>query len=188
VHSHTPIHNAAYVATSTTDCEQQAAGPLPVRSPAEDAAAYKLEAAKCEEVARQLPEVAELLRSAASGPEALRLRPNEFALVETIVRARRQREQLFDSNLFADPAWDMLLDLYAAHLEQRPMTVSSLCAAASAPTTTALRYVKLLVGSGLIARTPSETDQRVTHVELTAPALARMKAFFGRVAELLSAA
>ena len=186
--SHTTIHHSAYVASSRTDREEQAALPAPVGSPAEDAASHELNAAKCEEVARQLVEVASLLRSSASGTDALRAQPNKLALVEYIVSARRQRERFFDTSLFADPAWDMLLDLYAAHLEQRRSTVSGLCATAGAPTTTALRYVKLLVDRGLIARTPSETDQRVTHVELTRPALAQMGSFFERIAELLSTA
>lgn len=187
--SHVPTHQSAYVAASgRTGREEQVSGPLPARNPAEAATSHELEAAKCEDVARKLVEVAKLLRSAASDPEALRARPNELALVDCLVRARRQREHFFDPVLFADPAWDLLLDLYAAHLEQRPTTVSGLCAAAGAPTTTGLRYVNLLVDRGLVARTPSETDQRVTYVELTAPALAQMKSYFGRFAELLSTA
>lgn len=37
--------------------------------------------------------------------------------VRAIIRARRLRDQFFGSDLFADPAWDMLLDLMAARLE-----------------------------------------------------------------------
>jgi hypothetical protein len=33
------------------------------------------------------------------------------------IRARRLRDGLFGEGLFEEPAWDMLLDLYAAHLE-----------------------------------------------------------------------
>jgi hypothetical protein len=37
--------------------------------------------------------------------------------VRSIIRARRMRDQYFKGELFADPAFDMLLDLYAARLE-----------------------------------------------------------------------
>jgi hypothetical protein len=43
------------------------------------------------------------------------------------------REQFFGPDLFADPAWDILLDLYAARLEQQRVAVSSLCIAAAVP-------------------------------------------------------
>lgn len=54
-------------------------------------------------------------------------------VVRTAIRARRLREQMFSPELFADPAWDMLLDLYAARLERRRVSVSSLCIAAAVP-------------------------------------------------------
>jgi hypothetical protein len=52
--------------------------------------------------------------------------------------ARRLRERLLPAGLFADPAWDMLLDLYAAEIEEQPVSVTSACIAAAAPATTAL--------------------------------------------------
>src|SRR3546814_16438627 len=49
-----------------------------------------------------------------------------------LLRRRRQRDEAFPKDLFADPAWDMLLDLYAAQqLERPPIAVSSLCIASS---------------------------------------------------------
>lgn len=49
------------------------------------------------------------------------------ARVRALIRARRTRDQFFQSVLFADPAWDMLLDLMAARLEHKRVSVSSLC-------------------------------------------------------------
>src|SRR5690606_396517 len=63
----------------------------------------------------------------------------DAAFVRGIIRARRLRDQFFRGELFADPAFDTLLDLYAARLEGRRVAVSSLCIAASVPATTALR-------------------------------------------------
>src|SRR3546814_16409233 len=43
--------------------------------------------------------------------------------VRHMLRQRRMREQYFPAALFADPAWAMLLDLYAARLEPQPVPV-----------------------------------------------------------------
>ena len=58
-----------------------------------------------------------------------------------IIRARRMRDQFFSEGLFEDPAWDMLLDLYAAEMEGAQVSVSSLCIAAAVAPTTALRWI-----------------------------------------------
>src|SRR4051812_23053389 len=46
--------------------------------------------------------------------------------VRTILRARRLRDRFFEAQLFADPAWDILLELYAAELGRYRTSVSSL--------------------------------------------------------------
>ena len=70
------------------------------------------------------------------------------------------------AGLFADPAWDILLDLYASSLEGRDVTVSDACIAASVPPTTALRYVKKLTKDGLICRIDAENDGRKVYLTL----------------------
>lgn len=55
------------------------------------------------------------------------------AQVRDLLRARRLRADFLPGDLFADPAWDMLLDLLAAHLDQERVSVSSLCIAAAVP-------------------------------------------------------
>jgi DNA-binding MarR family transcriptional regulator len=87
------------------------------------------------------------------------------------IRARRQRERFFAPSLFADPAWDILLDLAAARLEGRLVSVSSLCIAAAVPTTTALRWVKNLLDIGLLVRSDDPADARRAFITL-APATA----------------
>lgn len=62
--------------------------------------------------------------------------------------------------LFGEPAWDILLDLYVAHLDGRQVAVSSACIAACVPPTTALRYLNRLERSGLIRRRPDAKDHR----------------------------
>src|SRR5437762_3206264 len=54
-----------------------------------------------------------------------------IAQVRAILRARRSRDRFFDASLFADPAWDMLLELYLAELlGERRLSVGSLCQSA----------------------------------------------------------
>ncbi len=41
---------------------------------------------------------------------------------------RRRRSRIFQNNeLFGEPAWDILLDLYIAHVEKKSVSVSSAC-------------------------------------------------------------
>jgi len=107
------------------------------------------------------------LRTAIPGP-----------LVRAIQAARRRRDALFAPELFADPAWDMLLELYALHLEQRRVSVSSLCIAAYVPPTTALRWVAKLEEEGLASRTEDATDGRRTWIELSEEGIERMQRYF----------
>jgi CheY-like chemotaxis protein len=86
--------------------------------------------------------------------------------VRSMIRARRLRELYFAGDLFADPAWDMLLDLMAARLERRQVAVSSLCIAAAVPPTTALRWIKLLTDQGLLVRIADPSDGRRVFIEL----------------------
>src|SRR3954451_9357535 len=57
--------------------------------------------------------------------------------VRSILKARRMRARFFEAELFADPAWDVLLELYAAQIGQYRISVSSLCIGAAVPPTTA---------------------------------------------------
>lgn len=91
----------------------------------------------------------------------------EAAYIRAIIRARRLRDQFFRGDLFADPAWDMLLDLMAARLEKNRVAVSSLCIAAAVPATTALRWIKALTDRGLLLRSADPQDGRRVYIELS---------------------
>jgi hypothetical protein len=88
------------------------------------------------------------------------------ASVRALIRARRLRDHYFKADLFADPAWDMLLDLLLARLEGRLVAVSSLCIAAAVPPTTALRWIKRLNDEGLFVRTADPRDGRRVFIDL----------------------
>lgn len=87
--------------------------------------------------------------------------------IKQIIRARRLRDEIFGAELFADPAWDILLDAFLAHLEQRRVSVSHLCDAASVPATTALRWLSTLEQQGYLTREPDRYDGRRTWIRLS---------------------
>jgi len=101
-----------------------------------------------------------------------------------VIRARRIRARFFAEDLFADPAWDMLLDLMHAELAQIRVPVSSLCIAASVPATTALRWIKTLNDRGLISRRADPHDGRRVFVELSNEASSAIRRYFGEVGHI----
>ncbi|QJU56686.1 winged helix DNA-binding protein [Sphingomonas sp. AP4-R1] len=74
---------------------------------------------------------------------------------------------MLPDQLFADPAWDMLLYLVVAEEEGRRSSISRLCRAAAVPTTTALRWIGVLESQDLVRRTPHPSDGRIFVVSLT---------------------
>ncbi|HUQ12693.1 MAG TPA: winged helix DNA-binding protein [Novosphingobium sp.] len=109
-------------------------------------------------------------------------------LVRRIIRQRQMRARFFEGDLFADPAWDMLLDLAAARAEHTRVSVTSLCIASGVPPTTALRWIGQMTEAGLLERVEDETDRRRAFIALTdkaADAIARYFAELGRDAARL---
>lgn len=100
------------------------------------------------------------------------------AALKDLKTMRRLRSQHFPSELFSDPCWEMLLDLYDAFLAGSEVTVTSLGAASGVPQTTALRRMDTLQGHGLIVRTEDRDDKRRTLIKLTDPGLAAVEKFF----------
>lgn len=98
--------------------------------------------------------------------------------IRQIVRARQRRSSFFKATLFADPAWDILLELYVAELEQRRIATTSACIASGVPVTTALRWLKILDDEGLIEREPDPLDRRRIYLRLSRAASEGMRGYF----------
>lgn len=109
--------------------------------------------------------------------------PVNVDVVRSAIRARRLRSRYFDEELFADPAWDMLLDLLQAELAQHRVPVSSLCIAAAVPATTALRWIKSMTDAGLFVRRADPHDGRRIFVELSPEASAALRGYFGELSK-----
>lgn len=104
------------------------------------------------------------------------------AVSATAIRAIRQqrsrRREFFCSGLFSDPAWDILLELYSAFLEQRRISVSALCDASEVPSTTGLRWIAALESEGLLYKTSDPFDGRRIYVNLSRNGRRAMYDFF----------
>ena len=107
--------------------------------------------------------------------------------VRAVIRARRLRTRFFAEDLFADPAWDMLLDLIQAEIAQIRVPVSSLCIAAAVPATTALRWIKTLTDTGIFLRRADPHDGRRVFVELAPATSQAMRHYFGEVGRVAGA-
>jgi DNA-binding MarR family transcriptional regulator len=104
--------------------------------------------------------------------------------IRKILRLRRLRDRFFDPSLFADPAWDMLLDLMAARLERAQVAVSSLCIAASVPPTTALRWIKAMTDHALFERCADPDDGRRIFIRLSDKAMQGLARYFDAARKL----
>lgn len=102
-------------------------------------------------------------------------------LVRRIIRQRQLRARFFDGDLFADPAWDMLLDLTAARAEHSRVSVTSLCIASGVPPTTALRWIGQMTDAGLLQRVEDETDRRRAFITLSDQAADGMARYFAEL-------
>ena len=77
----------------------------------------------------------------------------------------------------------MLLDLYAARLERRPVSVSSLCIASAVPATTALRWIKTMTDGGLFIREADPHDGRRIFIALAEATFDALERYFEALEE-----
>ena len=161
------------------------AAPLRLSDAASDRSAVRLR-----QLSDEVSRIASTLARLSTGPGAQRMPAPEpsgdapdvsIEEVRTVIRARRLRSRFFSEHLFADPAWDMLLDLLQAELAQLRVPVSSLCIAAAVPATTALRWLKSMTEEGIFVRRADPHDGRRVFVELSPEASCAMRRYFAEV-------
>lgn len=99
------------------------------------------------------------------------------ALARELYAERRRRTKFLPSDLFGEPTWDILLDLYVAARENRRVPTTSACIGAHVPPTTALRWLRVLEARGLVEREDDGRDGRRTFVCLSDTGLAAMDGF-----------
>lgn len=105
------------------------------------------------------------------------------AIARRMIVKRRLRDRLLDiPELFGEPAWDMMLELFAAYIDGRPLSPTSACVSSSVSVQTGLRYLKALEDKGLVECVPDLADPCVVRVRLTQTAVARMAQLITRYA------
>ena len=115
-------------------------------------------------------------------PQSLRTTRSHLHIARQTYALRRKRAAIFGNpDLFGEPAWDILLDLFIAQGEGKKVSVSSACIGSAAPATTGLRWLGVLADEGLVVRENDPEDNRRVLVRLTPAGHAAMVRFFEAV-------
>ena len=123
-----------------------------------------------------LPEQSPDLRpSIAGASQDADVRRNALA---TLRRIRKVRSKYLPEELFSDPCWEMLLDLYDSRLSGEDVTVTGLGVVSGVPMSTALRRIQELQKHRLIERIDDRSDKRRQLVTLTPDGLKAIDNFF----------
>jgi hypothetical protein len=112
------------------------------------------------------------LRRSLSGPDTVPpFEPLPAAILLAEARrlsdARHIRDRVFGRELFPNPAWNILIELFIAAEEGRNVTIKSACVAAGVPQSTALRHIAHLIEVRLTARAQHPSDARSAYLKLT---------------------
>lgn len=70
--------------------------------------------------------------------------------VRFIIHSRTVRRTFFSSRLFGEPAWDLLLTLYADALDRKQTTITQLSEISDSGFSTTERWIKALEQEGLV--------------------------------------
>ena len=116
-------------------------------------------------------------------PASMRTNP-DAALLRKLIRAESTRAMAIGGKALGDPAWNILLDLILASLEDRKVAVSSACIVAGVATTTALRLITRMVDDGVLMRVPDENDGRRHFLAIEPTVEQALKNYIGDLADL----
>jgi hypothetical protein len=97
-----------------------------------------------------------------------------LAEAHRLLRQRHSRDHVFGPELFGEPAWDLLLDLYIAASEQRPVSAISASIAAAVSVDEAVGWLTRLEELGLIERLYGGTEMKRAIVALSDTGLNQM--------------
>jgi len=146
--------------------------------PGLDSAAPSSPAPTLREVSREVSRIAARLERLAEAEALGRRFPQPEAaidsgLVRSVIAARRLRAEMVGLGP-ADPAWSLMLELFALRLEQGRVTLTALGVAAGVAPTTALRWTEALCADGICVRRRDPARSRYIFIDLSDDAAARM--------------
>lgn len=98
--------------------------------------------------------------------------------VRAYLTARASARRAFGDAMFSDPAWDMLVQLYAHDLAQSRISLSALYIVARVPAATGQRWIRQLEHSGDVERAADPLDARKHRIQLTSSGRDKMEAYF----------
>lgn len=125
-------------------------------------------------VQRELNDDGDSLPIATENPHLVRVAKN-------IRTSRVERSQYFETDLFGEASWDILLALYIARHEGYVMKTAVVCYESGVPATTAIRWIDRLAEDGYVIKRPNPVDARSTLLELSDNAEAKLTCYLQRV-------
>lgn len=135
-----------------------------------------------DEIRLRLERLEEVPRASAPESEDLPEDMRFYRWLRRSYRERLLRREAFEQDfIVSDPSWDMLLDLCISEIEGRKISVTSVCLASGAPTSTAVRWIGLLEHEGMIERRPDPDDKRRVFVRISRKAFDKMFHYFKRI-------
>lgn len=115
------------------------------------------------------------------GPQAQRESRTQAA--KRIFEERRMRSHHFtDRDLFGEPAWDILLQLFQGHSNGRGVKIEAVTMTSGLAMTSALRLLEVLERKGLIFAYRGEENPRQIYLRLSSRGLLEMAQYLDRVA------
>lgn len=137
---------------------------------------------------RKVADIAQMLLRLSDGSEETGIAAahvglrDDFVLAavraEQVRRAKRHKLLGVERDVFADPGWDILLELFVARLAGARMSSSTIGLEAGIPQSTALRWLGYLHGLGLVERVQDVQDRRRQWVALSDKAATGLRRCF----------
>ncbi|MBB5686481.1 hypothetical protein [Sphingobium boeckii] len=91
--------------------------------------------------------------------------------------ARRIRASLFGAGLFAEPSWDILLEVYIAQEDRRSLLAADICVDINAGWSSVMRWIRVLRSEGLIEGYPALPISENTPITLSRKGDEKMVAY-----------
>lgn len=111
----------------------------------------------------------------------------DAACIRAVIEIRCSRTDHLPIPHMGEPAWDILLDIYACQLEGVRLPVTAVGIMAGIPAATAQRWIKRLTQQGMLVRIADPQDRRRHHITLSSETWKGMRAWHEGMRRRLSA-
>jgi predicted transcriptional regulator len=133
------------------------------------------------EFSARVAELEERSRAAGNRTPSLGFSDEKLGkIAELLFAARIHRANHFDPDLFGEPAWDMLLDLFIHKVAGLRVSSTSLCLGANVPYATGSRYIERLEEKGVVFRFTPPDDRRLVLVDYTVEGYKHMREYISQ--------